>query len=217
MKSVNSTNSQYKKALKLLKYQGSINNARNLKTLELLNYSFILNPLDNIIKLKNFETNLDYAKEELLWYLSGTNKIDFSLKIYNTWKKYSDNGITVNSAYGYRIFNGQWDWIKLLLIKDKETRRAIINLNWESDKNTLDTKDYPCTLSLHFLIRNNKLNLIVNMRSNDIFYGFRNDIYCFTNLQQIMAKELNLKLGLYYHNVGSLHIYENKIKFIKNL
>ena len=59
---MNNTNEQYKQALFRLKYDGKVNNARGLKTLELINYSFILNPMFNVITLKGFETNQSSMK-----------------------------------------------------------------------------------------------------------------------------------------------------------
>ena len=50
-------------------------------------------------------------------------------------------------------------------------------------------KDIPCTVSLQFLIRENKLHLFVNMRSNDVFLGLPHDIFCFTMIQEIIANQ----------------------------
>lgn len=72
------------------------------------------------------------------------------------------------------------------------------------------TKDFPCTMYFQIFIRNNKLHWITNMRSQDIYYGMRNDIYCFTELQKLLTKELDLELGKYYHHCGSLHLYESQ-------
>jgi thymidylate synthase len=69
----------------------------------------------------------------------------------------------------------------------------------------------PCTISLQYLIRDDKLYAITTMRSNDAYLGFRNDLYCFTELQKKMAKELNVELGWYQHQVGSLHLYHDKL------
>jgi thymidylate synthase len=170
---------------------------------------------------------------ELNWYESGSSRIDYSPLIEKVWKKYSDNGKNVQSAYGQYIFPervntkeeglmSQWDWIKKVLIFDKDSRRELININGEKNKEIINTNDFPCTISLQFLIRNNKLHLITHMRSNDIFFGFRNDLYTFTKLQMRMCRELSvyyndLTLGQYTHIVNSMHLYEEQFEKVKDL
>ncbi len=218
-------NNVYQKILSDLYHNGLYSSPRALKIKELLNYNFTLNnPLDNIITIPGFETNVDYAEEELRWYYAATNRIDFSDKIQKTWKNYSDDGIHVNSAYGYRIFGGnkqlnQWEWIKNKLKEDPDTRQAVININNVSDKE-YPTKDFPCTVYVQLFIRDNQLYWLTNARSSDVVLGIRNDVYCFTKMQQKIALELNVGLGKYYQQCGSLHIYskyfEKMEKTIKN-
>jgi thymidylate synthase len=188
---------------------------------ELIAQTIEINPNDNIITLKGYETNLEYAQEEFNWYLSGTNKIAYSPKIFKIWCKYSDDGIHARSAYGHKIFStpcqdaiNQWDWIIDELQRDSDTRRAIININSIEDKNHI-SKDIPCTIALQYFIRQQKLFAITYMRSNDAYYGFRNDVYCFCELQKLLAQKLNITTGAYFHVVGSLHLYESTIDMLK--
>lgn len=67
------------------------------------------------------------------------------------------------------------------------------------------------------MIRNNRLNLIVNMRSNDIFKGLTFDVFQFTLLQELMAAELGVELGTYTHIDNNLHVYENDIPKIRQM
>ena len=69
-------------------------------------------------------------------------------------------------------------------------------------------KDMPCTFNLVFNVRGDKLYLTTYMRSNDVIWGFCNDQFAFTLLQELVANELGLKLGAYVHNATSMHIYE---------
>jgi len=73
------------------------------------------------------------------------------------------------------------------------------------------TNDHICTTSVQFLVRDSKLHLITTMRSNELNFGFRTDVVFFTMLQEIMASLLNVAMGTYYHNVGSLHVKETNI------
>lgn len=150
-----------------------------------------------------------YAVGELLWYLSGNNNLSEIQKYTSAWDRMSDDGVTVNSNYGHRIFYkfgfDQWEHVKTLLKNDPLSRQAVIHIK---EPNNQPTKDLPCTVSLQFFIRDNKLYLITYMRSNDIWMGFPYDVFNFTALQVKMAMELGVELGSYTHIAGSLHLYK---------
>ena len=73
------------------------------------------------------------------------------------------------------------------------------------------SNDTPCTYAVQFTVLNGKLNMSVVMRSNDLWYGFCNDQYQFSNLQMYVAYELNLPVGTYYHFAHNLHLYNDKL------
>jgi len=175
--------------------------------------TIITDPTKNILKSNIRNMSMRYAVGELLWYLSGNNKLDAIKRYSKAWESLSDDGETVNSAYGYRIFEqfgfDQWEYVKDLLKKDPNTRQAVIHIKDASNK---PTKDTPCTVSLQFLLRNGQLNLTTYMRSNDIWLGFPYDVFSFTCMQIIMAFELGVEIGEYTHIAGSLHLYtRNKV------
>lgn len=153
---------------------------------------------------------------ELCWYLSGSNKLaDISYYI-KSYSKYSDDGETIHGAYGPRLTgaNGeidQLDSVVKLLKKKPTSRRAVIQLFRDSDLE-MHYNDIPCTTNIQFLVREDSLDMMVNMRSNDIYRGLPHDIFCFTMIQEIIACQLNLKLGVYKHSVGSLHLYEDMVE-----
>lgn len=161
----------------------------------------------------NGERKMDpfYAFGQVLWYLSGSNNLNDINYYDDSWNKRSDDGKTLNSAYGYKIFNpeffgfSQYKRVLSILRENPDSRQAIINLHKPNDKKT---NDELCTIYLHFFIRKNKLHMIVNMRSNDAFWGFTYDIFAFTFIQEMMALELGVELGSYYHNAGSMHVYD---------
>jgi thymidylate synthase len=49
--------------------------------------------------------------------------------------------------------------------------------------------------------------MCVTMRSNDLWYGFCNDQYCFSQLQKMIAERLSIDVGEYYHFAHNMHIY----------
>ena len=84
----------------------------------------------------------------------------------------------------------------------------------EHDTFTFDT---PCTYAVQFTILDNKLNMSVVMRSNDLWFGFCNDQYQFSKLQHYVwnricfGKLKGLEIGTYFHFAHNLHLYNDKI------
>ena len=172
----------------------------------------ILNPRWGLVQSDKRKLSVNYAVGELLWYLSGSNSLSDIQPYSSVWEKLSDDGMTINSAYGHRIHHkfgfDQWLHVKNLLTKDPYTRQAVIHIKEPSN---VPTKDLPCTISLQYLIREGALHCIVYMRSNDLWLGFPYDVFCFTAFQTKLAMELGVKLGNYTHIAGSLHLYERNL------
>lgn len=185
-------------------------------TKALFNIGFVIqNPLDNNISNKTRKWKLEYAEAEWQWYLSGDRNIAKLGKLYGKvpaiWKRMADVEGNVNSNYGWQWQrNYQLDYIINLLKNNPETRQAAISIYdaKEFDKYSNDT---PCTYAIQFTILNNKLNMSVLMRSNDLWYGFCNDQYCFSKLHELVCKETNYDVGEYYHFAHNLHLYNNQL------
>ncbi|WP_412476763.1 thymidylate synthase [Flavobacterium sp. TBRC 19031] len=159
------------------------------------------------------------ALGEFLWYLSKSNDLEFIMYYIIRYKNYSDDGKIVYGGYGPRLFNmrGKHNQINRVieLLKEKSTtRQAVIQL-FDAEDLLEKHKDIPCTCSLQFILRDNKLNMIVFMRSNDAYWGLPHDIFCFTMIQEIVARSLNVELGIYKHSVASLHLYEVSVSDAK--
>ncbi|MAG38111.1 hypothetical protein CMI45_01865 [Candidatus Pacearchaeota archaeon] len=109
-----------------------------------------------------------------------------------------------------------------VLLNDKDSRQAVINFNQPKHKQK-GVKDFPCTETLTFLIRDNKLEVINKMRSNDLIYGFSYNIPWFSYLQGRMLGDLSnkkhssLSRGEMYHQPTSLHVYERHFDMIENV
>lgn len=205
-----------------LKKYGKESKPRGQKIKEILGFNVCIeNPIDRIIYSPSRKMSMSYAVGEFIYYITGNNTLDFIQYYSKQFKNFTDDGKTINSAYGYRIFGysnlfefNQWEFIKNKLKQDPDTRQAIIHLHMPNNK---PTNDELCTLTLQFMIRDNKLNLLVNMRSNDIIWGYTYDVFNFTLLQELMANELNIPIGKYYHNAASMHIYERDWNKLENL
>jgi thymidylate synthase len=149
---------------------------------------------------------------ELCWYMAKTNDLGFIEYYIPEYKKSSEQGL-IYGGYGPRLFD--WNGINQIgnitsrLRKKPNSRKAVIQL-FEASDIAASHKDTPCTCTLQFLQRGAKLNMIIYMRSNDAYLGLPHDIFCFTMLQEIVARDLNVGLGTYKHMVGSLHLYDDR-------
>lgn len=180
------------------------------KTKHVTDITFLVsNPYHNVCLNPQRNLSLRYLIGEIQWYLSGSNKVEDIGKYAKMWYDLSDDGETVNSAYGYRIFHKfGFDQLQYCIDKLKKNpydRQCILHIKEASNK---PTKDTPCTCLLQFTCFNGRLNLHTYMRSNDIWLGLPYDMGFFTVLLQIVAKEVGLPVGVYYHTVGDLHLYE---------
>ena len=177
---------------------------------------YIQNPLDNEIKNPIRNWKLDYAEAEWKWYLSGDPNIkklgDIYGKIPPIWVCMSNQKGLVNSNYGWQWQrSNQLDYVVHKLKNNKDTRHAAISI-YDCKEHGSYTKDTPCTYAVQFTIINNKLCMSVYMRSNDLWYGFCNDQYCFSMLQKHVAERLSMDLGWYYHHAHNMHIYNDKLE-----
>jgi thymidylate synthase len=179
-------------------------------TKALFNIGFeISNPLDNNINTKFRNWSFKYAKREWQWYLSENPSALEICKFAPIWNNMMDEKGNVNSNYGFQWSrNNQLKKVINILKKNKETRKAVISI-YDGKEIDKYLKDTPCTYGIQFTIINEKLNMTVLMRSNDLWYGFCNDQYCFSKLQEFVSNELNLKIGSYYHFAQNLHLYND--------
>ena len=149
------------------------------------------------------------ALGELLWYLSGSNATDHIAHYISHYSRYDEGGI-VFGGYGPRL-RGDSDQLATvveLLRKRPSTRRAVIQLFDRADL-VEPHQDVPCTCTLQFLSRETGLDLIVYMRSNDVFIGLLHDAFCFSMIQEVVARSIAVDVGQYIHVAGSLHLYDN--------
>lgn len=225
---VNSCNEAYTAiARKLVKHPEYIVSPRNYKTFELTNTIIVVkNPYDRLVSNIHRNLCLKYLAGEFLWYERASNKLHEISHYSKYWDKISDDGKTANSCYGNKIYTlsegtgySQWTHVKNELIKDKNSRRALMIILSGEDCRS-DTKDMPCTVGIQFLIRNNQLHMTVWMRSNDIYLGFCYDAAIFTLWQEKLIVELtqyypDLSMGTYTHIATSMHVYESNYEQIQ--
>lgn len=214
---------------------------RGQKIREILGASFVIqDPRNRLLYIPERKFSLQYVMAEILWYVLGDNTTEWIGNYSTMWNNISDDGKTANSAYGARIFKqhgyqvaavrfdgtcervegdrnwSQWNYVKEELKRDPDSRRAVIHIRMPQDSIEAK-KDVPCTNTLQFFIRDNKLTLLVNMRSTDLIFGLGNDVPAFTFMQEMMANELGVELGPYIHVSNSLHIYERHFEMCEQI
>ncbi len=203
--------------------QGKIVYPRGLKVLEIENYNYILPPYCRFVNFDDRKLNIDYIKREFLWYLKGQAK-DVSIAEHaKIWKPLIKKDGTINSNYGRYVFGElqQYDNVVKILTDDQDSRKASIVILTPTHLMS-DDKDTPCTYSLNFRIRDNKLNMTVRMRSQDGIFGMGNDAPAFSFIHEMMFNTLNdiypeLVLGDYYHSCDSFHVYETHFDMLQNI
>jgi len=176
---------------------------------------YITDPMNNKIINKERNWKEDYAEAEWQWYLSGNRNIaklgDLYGKVPEIWKRMSDTDGNVNSNYGWQWKrNQQIKHVVNLLKRDKYTRQAAISI-YDAKEHYDYKNDTPCTYAIQFTILHGRLDMCVTMRSNDLWFGFCNDQYCFSRLQEMVSKRLNIEPGVYYHFAHNMHLYNDKI------
>jgi thymidylate synthase len=185
-------------------------------TKAMFNQGFIIEkPWERMIDNEKREFNIEYAEAEWQWYLSGDRNIiklgDIYGKIPQIWQRMANPEGKVNSNYGWQWERKyQLDKVVAQLKADPNTRQAAISIY--DGKEIKDYKyDTPCTYAVQFTVVKGKLNMCVVMRSNDLWYGFCNDQYQFSKLQEMVSKRTDYDVGTYYHFAHNLHIYNDKL------
>ncbi len=204
----------YEKLIKQTILYGDKVSPRGMLTKELMQETFCVeDPTENLVFIPGRKYSICHAIAESLFIFSDCDSLKVAGHFNERIKNFSDDGMTLYGDYGRRVSNYIPEIIQKLR-EDPDTRQALLTIHKVCDSVKV-TKDQPCTITLQFTIRDNKLNMHVYMRSNDLVWGTPYDVYIFTNMQMVIANTLGIELGKYYHTATSLHIYENYFDEVK--
>lgn len=203
---------------------------------ELMAASFtLMDPRNRLIMSPARAANYGFGVGELCWYVRGDDDLATMTYYNKRMTQFSDDGVTINSAYGARILNGgartdvqpsQWTLCIEELRRDPDSRRAVMHINQPRDLRkavAFGSKDVPCTMSIQLFIRDRLLHMHVLMRSNDIVWGLPYDVFSFTCLMESFLYQLQENgvevdgLGQYHHTAGSLHLYDTHFEMAKDV
>ena len=192
----------------------------NSKTIELIGASFIADE-EAIFG----EPNVPYIDAELDWYLgcsTNINDIRYKDEPPTAWQYAANEYGEINSNYGKLIFDDkyyrQFDNVVNELKYEPDSRRAVMIYNrpsiWtEFDEN--GKNDFICTNAVSYYIRDNHLQSVVQMRSNDVVFGYKNDYAWQRYVMNMVANEVDCEVGSLIWQVQNLHVYERHFDLVK--
>jgi len=205
--------------------RGKLTSSRNGDTREVMDWKTTIgNPYKRCVGLNNRDVNIFFLLAEAIWIFCGKKDVAF-LNIFNErMGDYSDDGEFFHAPYGWRLRHyGQSstkggidpDFCNIdqiaeclrMLEANPEDRRIVASIwNPELDLNT-QSKDLPCNDLIMFKIREDKLNITIQNRSNDLHWGLVTNVFQFSFIAEMMSLCLGRELGQQVHNSNSLHVY----------
>lgn len=232
----------YFKLLSTIMDEGKESSPRNSNIKECIDVSLKINSPNPLVCIPGIRDVVDkttregkYLRAEYVWYMSGSSSPCFIGLFGSMWntlinnfdKTSSENG-NVNSNYGKRVFHlspehyirfsprSSYKWVVNELKKDRDSRKAIIQ--YTSPYIYFDgVNDFTCTQTQHFLIRNNVLSNIINIRSSDAIKGLTFDIPWWDFVGQSIAAELGASYEEMSVHIGSSHIYETDYNLVNRM
>jgi len=190
------------------------------KTIELLGASFLADE-PAIFGIPNE----DYIEAELDWYNSSStnvNDIHPDKDAPAAWQYAANDHGEINSNYGHLIYDdkffNQYDRVCEELYDNPDSRRASMIYTRPSiwvEYNENGKNDFICTNAVTYYIRNNELQSVVQMRSNDVVFGYKNDIAWQQHVLESLANDLNIEPGFIQWQVQNLHVYERHFHIVK--
>lgn len=168
------------------------------------------------------EVNEDYVRREIQWYESRSlNVNDIPPPVPAIWKQVATPDGWINSNYGWCIYSEEngFQFLNCMrtLQNDPESRRAIMiytRPSMQVEYNKDGMSDFMCTNSVQYMIRNGRLNAVVNMRSNDVVFGYKNDYAWQKHVLFLLSDALRVPMGHIVWQVGSLHVYERHFNLV---
>ena len=168
-------------------------------------------------------TAIKSAIDELLWiWQKKSNNIhDLNSKIWNQW---ADEDGSIGKAYGYQLGvkhhykEGEFDQVDRVLYDLKNnpsSRRIMTNIYTFAELHEMNL--YPCAYSMTFNVSGDRLNAILNQRSNDMLTANNWNVAQYAVLLIMMAQVSGFKAGELVHVIADAHIYDRHIPIVKEI
>jgi thymidylate synthase len=204
----------YERAVANILKEGVIYSPRGQETVEILNHVVHLEDVTkNVLISPVRDLNYRFMVAEWLWIMFGLEDVESIAQYNSRIREFSDNGVKFSGAYGPKIIN-QLFYIDKCFRRDWNTRQAVINI-WRDSPTP--SRDIPCTLSIQFLLRKDKLHGIVTMRSSDAWLGLPYDMFNMSQIVSYVGNVLNFEPGSLTMHLGSSHLYVKNIPAAREL
>lgn len=169
------------------------------------------------------KTNFTAAVDELLWIWQrkSNNVNDLNSHIWDSW---ADETGSIGKAYGYQLGikhkyrEGEFDQVDRVIYDLKNnpaSRRIMTNIYNFQDLHEMHL--YPCAYSMTFNVSGNKLNAILNQRSQDVLAANNWNVVQYSMLVHMMAQVSGLVAGELVHVIADAHIYDRHVPIIEEL
>lgn len=169
------------------------------------------------------KTAFKSAVDELLWIWQKKSNNVHDLKSH-IWDSWADETGSIGKAYGYQLGvknkykEGEFDQVDRVLYDLKNnpsSRRILTNIYNFADLNEMHL--YPCAYSMTFNVSGDKLNGILNQRSNDMLVANNWNVVQYSVLLIMLAQVSGLKAGELVHVIADAHIYDRHFSSLKEM
>ncbi len=169
------------------------------------------------------QTYIKSAIDEILWIWQKKSNNIHDLKSH-IWDQWADENGSIGKAYGYQLgvkhkyAEGEFDQVDRVLYDLKNnpySRRIMTNICVHQDLHEMQL--YPCAYSMTFNVMGDKLNAILNQRSQDILAAGNWNVVQYAALVMMIAQVSGLKPGELVHVISDAHIYDRHIPIVKEL
>ena len=156
-----------------------------------------------------------------IWQKKSNNVHDLHSHIWDSW---ADESGSIGKAYGYQLGvkhkykEGEFDQVDRVLFDLKNnpaSRRIMTNIYVHADLNEMHL--YPCAYSMTFHVTGNKLNAILNQRSNDMLTANNWNVVQYSVLLMMFAQVSGLEPGELVHVIADAHIYDRHIPLVEEM
>jgi thymidylate synthase len=200
------------------------------KTIEMIGASFVADE-PSIFGVPS----QDYISQEMIWYTSMSTNIKDIYGEYRdppaAWQYAANQFGEINSNYGLLIYSekyfNQYERVVDELIENPDGRRATMVYNRPSiwvEYNENGKSDFICTNAVTYYIRDNILHCVVQMRSNDVVFGYKNDWAWQNRIMHDIVDDINfakpnekIEVGMMVWQVQNLHVYERHFDLVKDV
>jgi thymidylate synthase len=169
------------------------------------------------------KTNFKSAVDEMLWIWQkkSNNVNDLNSHIWDSW---ADDTGSIGKAYGYQLKlkhkykEGEFDQVDRVIydLKNNPASRRIMT-NIYNFQDLIDMHLYPCAYSMTFNVSGNRLNAILNQRSQDMLAANNWNVVQYSILVHMMAQISGLVAGELVHVISDAHIYDRHVPIIRDL